>query len=40
MKICENGVVREMTAEEEAEYAEMAAREAAEAKHRQLPKAK
>lgn len=36
MKICENGVIREMTAEEEAEYAEMAAREAAEAKHRPL----
>ena len=36
MKICENGVVREMTAEEEAEYAEMAAREAAEAKHRPI----
>ena len=33
MKICENGVIREMTAEEEAQYAEMAAREAAEAKH-------
>lgn len=36
MKICENGVIREMTAEEEAEYAEMAAREAAEAKHRPI----
>lgn len=36
MKICENGVVREMTVEEEAEYAEMAAREAAEAKHRPI----
>lgn len=36
MKICENGIVREMTAEEEAEYAEMAAREAAEAKHRPI----
>lgn len=34
MKICENGVIRDMTAEEEAQYAEMAAREAAEAKHR------
>lgn len=36
MKICENGIIREMTAEEEAEYAEMAAREAAEAKHRPI----
>lgn len=36
MKICENGIYREMTAEEEAEYAEMAAREAAEAKHRPI----
>lgn len=36
MKICENGVVREMTAEEEAQYNEMAARAAAEAKHRPL----
>lgn len=36
MKICENGVIRDMTAEEEAEYAEMAAREAAEAKHRPI----
>lgn len=36
MKICINGVIREMTAEEEAEYAEMAAREAAEAKHRPI----
>lgn len=36
MKICENGVVREMTAEEEAQYNEMAARKAAEAKHRPL----
>ena len=36
MKICENGVIRDMTAEEEAQYAEMAAREAAEAKHRPI----
>ena len=36
MKICINGVVREMTAEEEAQYNEMAARKAAEAKHRPL----
>lgn len=36
MKICINGIIREMTAEEEAEYAEMAAREAAEAKHRPI----
>lgn len=36
MKICENGVVREMTAEEEAQYNEMAARAAAEAKHRPI----
>ena len=36
MKICENGVIRDMTAEEEAEYAEIAAREAAEAKHRPI----
>ena len=36
MKICENGIYREMTAEEIAEYNEMAAREAAEAKHRQF----
>lgn len=36
MKICENGIIREMTAEEEAQYNEMAAREAAEAKHRPL----
>lgn len=36
MKICENGVIRDMTAEEETEYAEMAAREAAEAKHRPI----
>lgn len=36
MKIYENGIIREMTAEEIAEYAEMAAREAAEAKHRPI----
>ena len=36
MKICINGIVRDMTAEEEAEYNEMAAREAAEAKHRPI----
>ncbi len=36
MKICENGIIRDMTAEEEAQYNEMAAREAAEAKHRPL----
>ena len=36
MKICENGVIREMTAEEEAQYNEMAAREASEAKHRPI----
>lgn len=36
MKICINGIIREMTAEEEAEYAEMAAREAAEAKHHSI----
>ena len=36
MKICINGTIRDMTAEEEAEYNEMAAREAAEAKHRPL----
>lgn len=36
MKICINGIIREMTAEEEAEYAEMTAREAAEAKHRPI----
>lgn len=36
MKICENGIIRDMTAEEEAEYNEMAAREAAEEKHRPL----
>lgn len=36
MKIYENGVIRDMTAEEEAEYAEIVAREAAEAKHRPI----
>lgn len=36
MKICENVVIRDMTAEEEAQYNEMAAREAAEAKHRPI----
>lgn len=36
MKICINGVIREMTAKEEAQYNEMAARAAAEAKHRPL----
>ena len=36
MKICINGIIREMTAEEEAQYNEMAAREAAEAKHRPI----
>lgn len=36
MKICENGIIRDMTAEEEAQYSEMAAREAAEAKHRPI----
>ena len=36
MKICENGVIRDMTAEEEAQYNEMAAREAAEAKYRPI----
>lgn len=36
MKICENGIIREMTAEEEAQYNEMAARAAAEAKHRPI----
>ncbi len=36
MKIYENGVIREMTAEEEAQYNEMAARAAAEAKHRPI----
>lgn len=33
MKIYENGIIREMTAEEEAQYNEMAERAAAEAKH-------
>ena len=36
MKICENGVIRDMTAEEEAQYNEMAAKAAAEAKHRPI----
>ena len=36
MKICENGIIRDMTAEEEAQYNEIAAREAAEAKHRPI----
>lgn len=36
MKICENGVIREMTAEEEAQYNEMAARASAEARHRPI----
>lgn len=36
MKICENVVIHDMTAEEEAQYNEMAAREAAEAKHRPI----
>lgn len=36
MKICINGIIRDMTAEEETEYAEMAAREAAEAKYRPI----
>ena len=36
MKIYENGVIREMTSEEEAQYNEMAARAAAEAKHRPI----
>ena len=36
MKIYENGVIRDMTSEEEAQYAEMVAREAAEAKHRPI----
>lgn len=36
MKICENGIYREMTAEEEAQYNEMTAREAAETKHRPI----
>lgn len=36
MKICINGIIRDMTSEEEAQYAEMAARAAAEAKHRPI----
>lgn len=36
MKICINGVIRDMTAEEEAEYNEMAAKAEAEEKHRPL----
>lgn len=36
MKICINGIIRDMTAEEEAQYNEMAAKEAAGAKHRPL----
>lgn len=36
MKICENGIIRDMTAEEESQYNEMAARTAAEAKHRPI----
>lgn len=36
MKICDNGIYRDMTAEEEAQYNEMTAREAAEAKHRPI----
>ena len=36
MKICENDVIRKMTAEEEAQYNEIAARAAAEAKHRPI----
>lgn len=36
MKICENGIIRDMTAEEESQYNEMAARAAAEAKHRPI----
>ena len=36
MKICINGKTRDMTAEEEAQYNEMAEREAAEAKYRPL----
>lgn len=36
MKICINGIIREMTSEEEAQYNEMAARAAAEAKHRPI----
>lgn len=36
MKICENGIIRDMTADEEAQYNEMAARAEAEAKHRPI----
>lgn len=36
MKICINGIIRDMTAEEEAEYNEMAAKAEAEEKHRPL----
>lgn len=36
MKICINGIIRDMTAEEEAQYNEMAARAAAEAKRRPI----
>lgn len=36
MKICINGIIRDMTAEEESQYNEMAARTAAEAKHRPI----
>ena len=36
MKIYENGIIRDMTAEEEAQYNEMAARAAAEAKRRPM----
>ena len=36
MKICINGIIRDMTSEEEAQYNEMAARAAAEAKHRPI----
>lgn len=36
MKICINGIIRDMTAEEESQYNEMAARAAAGAKHRPL----
>ena len=36
MKICINGIIRDMTAEEEAQYNEMAARAAAEAKRRPM----
>lgn len=36
MKICIDGIIRELTAEEEAQYNEMAAKEAAEAKRRPI----